>query len=101
LQIGSVYRTLLLTGLRLNEAAAMSWPEINGNTLVIPAARMKGREGRARDHLVPLTQAMQEIIASVPRVRGGPFLFSYKAGKAPVTMTGPMKRASISACCER
>jgi hypothetical protein len=76
----------------LNEAAAISWSEINGNTLVIPAARMKGREGKARDHLVPLTQAMQEIIASVPRVRGGPFLFSYKAGKAPVTMTGPMKR---------
>jgi integrase len=90
--VGAVYRVLLLTGLRLNEAAAISWSEISGNTLVIPAARMKGREGKARDHLVPLTQAMQEIIASVPRYRGAQFLFSLKAGKSPVTMTGPMKR---------
>jgi len=90
--VGSVYRALLLTGLRLNETAGISWSEIHGNTLIIPAARMKGREGKARDHLVPLTQEMQEIIASAPRVRGGPFLFSYKAGKSPVTMTGPMKR---------
>jgi integrase len=90
--VGAVYRTLLLTGLRLNEAAAISWSEIHGNSIIIPAARMKGREGKARDHLVPLTQAMQEIIASVPRYRGGPYLFSYKAGKSPVTMTGPMKR---------
>jgi integrase len=90
--VGSVYRMLLLTGLRLNEVAGISWSEINGNAIIVPAARMKGREGKARDHLVPLTQAIQEIIASVPRIRGGKYLFSYKAGSSPVTMTGPMKR---------
>ena len=40
---GSVYRTLLLTGLRLNEAAQISWPEIQGDTLTIPAADLDGR----------------------------------------------------------
>jgi integrase len=30
---GSVYRLLLLTGLRLNEAAQISWPEIQGNAI--------------------------------------------------------------------
>ena len=88
---GSVYRLLLLTGLRLNEAAQISWPEVQGSTITIPASRMKGREGRAREHLVPLSSAAQEVIASVPRIKNWPFLFSYSAGKRPVTMTGPIK----------
>jgi integrase len=41
---GAVYRTLLLTGLRLNEAAQISWAEVQGDTIVIPASRMKGKE---------------------------------------------------------
>ena len=41
---GPVYRTLLLTGLRLNEAALISWAEVQGDTIVIPASRMKGKE---------------------------------------------------------
>ena len=86
-----VYRMLLLTGLRLNECAALSRSEIHGNTIIIPASRMKGKEGKAREHLVPITQAMQKVIASVPRINGK-FLFSLKAGKHPVSMTGPMKR---------
>lgn len=88
---GPVYRTLLLTGLRLNEAAQLSWQEIHGDTITIPASRMKGREGKAVEHSVPLTQAMQDVIASVPRIKGEPYLFSLKAGKKPVTMTGTMK----------
>ena len=81
---GSVYRMLLLTGLRLNEAAQISWPEVQGNTIVIPASRMKGREGKAREHLVPLSSAAREVIASLPRIKNGPFLFSIKAGQAPI-----------------
>ena len=65
--VGPVYRMLLLTGLRLNEAAQLSWPEVQGDTIIIPAARMKGRDGKAREHLVPLSSAAQEIIASLPR----------------------------------
>ena len=68
--VGSVYRMLLLTGLRLNEAAQLSWPEVHGDTIVIPAARMKGKDGKAREHLVPLSAAAQEVIASLPRYRG-------------------------------
>jgi integrase len=79
---GSVYRMLLLTGSRLNEAAQISWPEVQGNTIVIPASRMKGREGKAREHLVPLSSAAREVIASLPRIKNGPFLFSMSAGAA-------------------
>src|SRR6476660_7039387 len=88
---GSVYRTLLLTGLRLNEAAQISWPEVRGNAITIPASRMKGREGKAREHLVPMSAALREVIASVPRIKNGPFLFSMSAGKRPLAMTGPIK----------
>jgi integrase len=88
---GAVYRTLLITGLRLNEAAHLSWPELQADTITIPAARMKGREGKAVEHQVPVTQALQDVIASVPRVKNAPFMFSLKAGQKPVTMTGQMK----------
>jgi integrase len=88
---GSVYRLLLLTGLRLNEAAQISWPEVQGSAIVIPASRMKGKEGKAREHLVPLSSAAQEVIASLPRIKNGPYLFSLSAGKRPLTMTGPIK----------
>ena len=89
--VGSLYRMLLLTGLRLNEAAHLSWPEIHGDTITVPASRMKGRKGTAREHLVPLSSAAQEVIASVPKYRGAPFLFSYSAGKRPLAMTGQIK----------
>jgi integrase len=79
---------LLLTGLRLKEAAQISWPELQGNIITIPASRMKGREGKAREHLVPLSSAAQEIIASLPRIKNGSYLFSQSAGKRPQTMTG-------------
>jgi integrase len=90
--VGSVYRMLLLTGLRLNEAAHISWSELHGNTVIIPASRMKGKEGKALEHQVPLSSSAREVIAAVPHIKNGPFLFSLKAGKQPLTMTAPMKR---------
>ena len=88
---GSIYRLLLLTGLRLNEAAQLSWPEVQGNIIVIPPERMKSKDGKAVEHLVPVTAAIQEVIASLPRHRGGKYLFSLSAGKRPLAMTGPTK----------
>jgi Arm DNA-binding domain/Phage integrase family len=89
--VGSVYRTLILAGLRLKEAAEIAWPEVGADVITIPASRMKGREGKATEHQVPITQALRDVIASVPRIKNGKFLFSYKAGKQPVTMTAQMK----------
>jgi integrase len=89
--IGLVYRMLLLTGLRLNECARLSRAEVQGDTIVIPPERMKAKDGTAVEHLVPVTAAMAEIIASLPRHNGGDFLFSLSAGKRPLAMTGPIK----------
>jgi integrase len=41
--VGSVYQMLLLTGLRLNECAQLSWPEVQGDLITIPASRMKAK----------------------------------------------------------
>jgi hypothetical protein len=52
---------------------------------------MKAKDGKAVEHLVPITQAMQQIIASLPRYRGGKYLFSLAAGVRALAMTGPIK----------
>ena len=88
---GPVYRMLLLTGLRLNEAAQLSWREVQGDIIVIPPERMKAKDGKAVEHLVPITAAIQEVIASLPRHRGGKYLFSLSDGKRPLSITGPIK----------
>jgi integrase len=89
--VGPIYRMLLLTGLRLNEAAKLSWPEVHGNVVIVPASRMKGKNGKAREHLTPLSSAAQQVIASLPRYRGAPSLFSFSAGKHPLTINDPIK----------
>jgi integrase len=89
-----VYRLLLLGGLRLNEVARARWDEIDAKAKLwtIPAARMKGRnDGTAREHVVPLTPGMLTIVASLPRGNRGPFIFSVKGGKSPVTFNGDHK----------
>ena len=88
---GPVYRMLLLTGLRLNECAALSWREVQGDIIVIPPERMKAKDGKAVEHLVPITSAIQEVIASLPRIKNGKYLFSLSEGKRPLAMTGPIK----------
>jgi len=90
--LGPLYRMLLLTALRLNEAARVSWPEVYGDHIVIAAERMKGKNGKAREHLVPLSSTALGLIASLPRYRGAPFLFSLSAGKRPLAMTNEIKR---------
>jgi hypothetical protein len=37
----------------------------------------------------PELRAAQEIIALLPRIRNGPFLFSLSAGKRPLAMDQP------------
>ena len=86
--VGPVYRFLLLTGLRLNEAARLSWPEIHGDHAIIPAERMKS----AREHLVPFSSAAAQIIAEVPRIRGARYVFSCNGGSRPLTLGGKFKR---------
>jgi integrase len=70
---GPALRLLLLTGQRRGEVGGMSWDELSEDrsTWTLPASRAKN----GRTHVVPLSPAAQELIASV-RVIGGAFIFT-------------------------
>jgi integrase len=71
---GVLCKVLLLTGQRRNEIAEAHLSEIaaDGATLTIPAARYK----TARDHTVPLSEPVRDLLASLPRVPGTDRIFS-------------------------
>jgi integrase len=112
---GPVYQLLLMTGLRLGEVSDAGWSELDpivarairqrGDapidwsrfdqqqlTWTIPASRMKGKNGKARAHVVPLTVDMLRILEGLPIfVSGGDFLFSRNAGRRPAVMSTEIK----------
>jgi integrase len=89
-----VYRLLLLTGLRLSEVVEASWPEFNlkDRLWTIPASRMKGTDGKARPHTVPLTDDMMAILDELPRFKRGDYLFSLKFGAKPAAVDDKIKK---------
>jgi integrase len=89
-----VYRLLILSGLRLAEVVEASWPEFNlkDRLWVIPSARMKGIDGKARAHTVPLTGDMLAILDEVPRFKRGDYLFSLSLGSRPAIVADKIKQ---------
>jgi integrase len=92
--IGPIYQVLTLTALRLNEAADASWPEfdLRNGIWTIPAGRMKGKNGKARPHAVPLTEELLGLLSTLPRFGKGDFLFSTSFGAKPVWVSDKVKR---------
>jgi integrase len=97
---GPIYKMLLLSGLRLNEVVRARRSEFNlaKTEWIIPAARMKGRnfgaEGKkAKEHLVPLTAQMMEILETLPRFKHGDLLFSTTFGRKPFWLGDKNKKA--------
>lgn len=83
---GSLYRLLALTGLRLGEVCGARWSEfdLERREWTIPAQRMKKVKGGAKPFVVPLTDAMLDVLNSLPRFTSGEFLFSHSYGKRPL-----------------
>ena len=71
------FRLLLLTGVRLREAAHAKWSEIEGDRWAIPPERFKSDTL----HVVTLSGMAMQIVNELPRC--GPYLFSFD-GKSPV-----------------
>jgi integrase len=69
---------LLLTGQRLREISELRWDEIVDGSLVLPPARTKNK----RPHRLPLSGFAREIVSSLPRVEGCPYVFSM--GRVPI-----------------
>jgi integrase len=74
---GHYLQFLLLTATRRNEAARVRRSEIAGSEWTIPGARYK----TGKDHLVPLSQAAQAVLAKLPSTG---FVFSINGGEKPI-----------------
>jgi len=90
---GPLYRLLLLSGLRLNEAADASPHELDYSRAAwtIPADRMKGKNATARPHVVPLTKDILELFESLRRFEDAQFVFSTTFGASPVWVSSKVK----------
>ena len=74
---GHLFRLLLLTGVRLREAAHAKWCEIEGDVWTIPPERFKS----GCRHIVPLSDQAMQLINELPR--RGEHLFTIN-GRQPV-----------------
>jgi integrase len=86
---------LILTAARTAEVTGATWDEIDGETWVIPAARMKAD----REHRVPLSDAALDLLRKLPREAGNPFIFIGQrtgTGLSKMAMTYVMQRLGQS-----
>ena len=74
----------MLTGVRREEARGARWAEVDldAKLWVIPGSRTKN----GRSHEVPLSTAMLDILADVPR--RGPYVFTRTARVRSANMIG-------------
>lgn len=86
---GTAFKLLLLTGERRNEVTQMRWSEIDleARLWTLPAERTKSK----REHKVPLSDQVMDILEGVPRFLGnadapeGDFVFSTRNGEVPIS----------------
>jgi integrase len=80
--IGPLFRMLLLTAQRKSEVAEASWREfdLQNRLWVIPSERFKSNA----THTIPLSPDALALLETVPRWKGGDFLFSNTGGVKPV-----------------
>jgi integrase len=90
---GYFLRFALLTMTRRNEAARMPDTELVGADWIIPGARYKTK----RDHIVPLSQAAQDLLTSIPRISGVKYLFT-SGGNEPIGGFSKFKREFDKVC---
>jgi integrase len=74
---GPYIQFLLLTACRRNEAAHLTWNEINNAIWTLPASRNKTKQTLER----PLSGAALAAIARTPRINGSRFVFTSTGGK--------------------
>jgi hypothetical protein len=86
---GPLCRLLLLVGQRHNEVAKATRDEFApaGDLWAIGAERFKSDAS----HLVPLTDDARAVIASLPKFKTGPFLFSTTFGAKPTVISDKAK----------
>ena len=69
-----------LDGHPVREVRGATWSEIDGNTWVIPASRMKAK----REHRVPLSRAALEVLRDARQLGGGDLVFPGRRTGGPL-----------------
>jgi integrase len=95
---GPVIKLLLLTGARRDEVGGMRWSEVDlpARTWTLVPARSKNK----RAHQIPLSDAVIDILNSLPRHEKVDFVFS-TTGKTAVSGWSRMKRSLDDFIAER
>ncbi|WP_121634329.1 tyrosine-type recombinase/integrase [Tropicibacter alexandrii] len=85
---GDCMKFLMLSGQRRAEVAEMRWPEIDleKRLWTLPSQRAKN----GRQHTVPITDAMLDVLRRVPRFIGSDYVFT-TTGKSPMSGFGRLK----------
>jgi integrase len=70
---GTILKLLLLTGCRRDEIGGLMWSEVdlNARTITIPGSRTKNKQ----EHVVPLSDLANEILAGIARREGREHVF--------------------------
>ncbi|MEX3014995.1 tyrosine-type recombinase/integrase [Gymnodinialimonas hymeniacidonis] len=74
----AAFRLLLLTGCRLSEIQTARWEHVTDRGLELPDSKVGKR-------CVPLPHAAREVLASLPRTSGHPFIIEGKFANAHIT----------------
>ncbi|MFB9149511.1 tyrosine-type recombinase/integrase [Roseovarius ramblicola] len=82
-------RFMMLTLVRASGCRGARFDEIENGIWTVPAARMKGQEGKVREFRVPLSDAALEIVEA-RKALGGDYLFAVANGN-PVSDSGLSK----------
>jgi integrase len=69
-------RFLLLTATRRDEAGAMRWQEVQGDTWTIPAERYKTSHVNGRDVEIPLSGAARAVLTAMPKIGTEDWVFT-------------------------
>lgn len=87
----------LLTAARSGETRGATWTEFDTEKALwtIPASRMKAK----REHRVPLTAAVLELLRSLPRADGSDYVFQAPRGGqlSDMALTAVMRRMELTA----
>jgi len=85
---GDCMKLLMLSGQRRAEVAEMRWSELDleKRLWTLPSQRAKN----GKQHTVPITDAMMDVLRRVPRFIGSDYVFT-TTGKSPVSGFGRLK----------
>jgi integrase len=87
----------ILTAARSGEVRGATWAEIDMDAGIwaVPAVRMKA----SKEHRVPLSAAALNLLRSVPRMVGSPFVFAAERGGelSDMTLSEVMRRMAVPA----